>query len=339
MRGLKRASRLAGTLFLALLLGACSHALQSARLQDDPPAGLPLQHELKDTPFFAQQRYHCGPAALATVLVQRGLGVMPEALAAQVYLPGREGSLAVEMDAAARRHGMLAYPLEAQMESILREIAAGNPVLVLQNLGLNWLPQWHYAVVVGYDLGDGDLILRSGLIERYVVSMDVFETTWRRGDYWARVLMPPGQLPATAQPLTYLQANLDLEETSQPEAALQGYRSATAAWPEVAVAWLARGNLAYQQGLDDEAVQSFSLGLRVTPDDAALWNNLGYALARKGCGAQALAAIHCALSLAPNQPAYRESLRELQAAPETAADCETPACPGASEDHVTAIRR
>jgi hypothetical protein len=33
----------------------------------------------------------------------------------------------------------------------LREVAAGNPVLVLQNLSFAWAPVWHYAVVMGYD--------------------------------------------------------------------------------------------------------------------------------------------------------------------------------------------
>ena len=41
---------------------------RSATLRAQPPAELAAPHELRDTPFFPQTAYHCGPAALATAL-------------------------------------------------------------------------------------------------------------------------------------------------------------------------------------------------------------------------------------------------------------------------------
>lgn len=322
-----RVLRFGGTLFLVAILTACSHAIQTARLQQSHPDRLPLRHELVDTPFFAQARYQCGPAALATVLGQRGLAVSPDQLVDQVYLPAREGSVPVEMEAAARRHGMLVYPLAADLEAVLREVAAGHPVLVLQNLGLEWWPNWHYAVVVGYDLREGEVILRSGVTRRYLMSMGVFEATWRRGGYWARVVLPPGGMPASAIPLDYVRAALALEQSGQADAALRSYRVATEQWPQAPFAWLARGNLAYRLGLDEEAVQSFGDGVRAAPYDAALWNNLGYALARGPCGEQALEAVRCAIALAPGNADYRDSLRELQALVKGRDSCVMPTCP------------
>ncbi len=65
------------------------------------------------------------------------------------------------MIGAARRHGRVAYVISSP-EELLVEVAAGNPVIVLQNLGLSWVPVWHYAVVIGYD-GDADMVtLHSG---------------------------------------------------------------------------------------------------------------------------------------------------------------------------------
>ena len=55
------------------------------------------------------------------------------------------------MVAAARSRIRGAF-LKGGIHSVLPEIAAGNPVLVLQNAGWSWLPVWHYAVVIGYDL-------------------------------------------------------------------------------------------------------------------------------------------------------------------------------------------
>lgn len=329
---LRLTGRLAGVFLLGLTLVACSYTVQTTRLQQTPPAGLPLQHELTTTPFFAQERYQCGPAALATVLDARGLDVHPDALVDKVYLPERKGSVTIEMEAAARQYGMLVYPLAPRLDAVLQEVAAGNPVLVLQNLGLSWIPQWHYAVVVGYDIPEGTVILRSGTTRRYLESMGVFETTWRRSKYWARVIVPAGEIPVTAEPLPYTRAALALEQSHQPAAALSGYRAAASRWPDSIPAWLGLGNLAYQQGNYKEAETAFRSGLVATPGDAALWNNLGYALAGNGCREQALQAIACAIRLAPDKASYQDSLKELQGSEGASVSCEPVLCPEASAD-------
>ena len=86
-----------------LLLTAC------AKSPVLPPetSRLPERVELSSTPFFAQSAYQCGPAALATMLNQRGVTTSPGLLQDRVYIPGREGSLQVEMVAAARAHDEL----------------------------------------------------------------------------------------------------------------------------------------------------------------------------------------------------------------------------------------
>jgi hypothetical protein len=43
-------------------------------------------------------------------------------------------------------------------QQLCEEVAAGHPVIVLQNIGLSWYLVWHYAVVVGYDLHEGTVI-------------------------------------------------------------------------------------------------------------------------------------------------------------------------------------
>ncbi len=96
-------TRTAGLLggFLLLVLGACT-APQTARLVQDP-GDLPPRAEVAEVPFFAQERYYCGPAALAMVLAWSDLPVTQEDLVPQVYTPGREGSLQSDVLSAARR--------------------------------------------------------------------------------------------------------------------------------------------------------------------------------------------------------------------------------------------
>ena len=148
----------AGFFFIIFWLAGC--AAQQVLLQDNQ---MPRRKEIARVPFFPQQQYQCGPAALAMAISATGAEVTPEELVPQVYLPQRKGSLQAEMLAATRRNGLLAYRLTPELSDLLTEVAAETPVIVLQNLGLSWYPVWHYAVVVGYDLDQQQIILRSGL--------------------------------------------------------------------------------------------------------------------------------------------------------------------------------
>ena len=181
---------------MAVLASGC--ATQTPALLAQPPAGLPSRVELADTPFFPDDSHFCGPAALATALSAAGLPTRPEDLVGRIFLPGREGSLQIEMLAGARRSGAVATLIPGTLEAVLRELAAGHPVVVLQNLGLSWAPSWHYAVAVGYDLDAGTMLLRSGPMQRQVLALRTFEHTWKRGGHWAFVTLPPGTLATTA---------------------------------------------------------------------------------------------------------------------------------------------
>ena len=98
-------------------------------------AQLPARVELAETPFFPQRDYQCGPAALATVLGASGVRVDPDNLVAEVYLPGRKGSLQPEMVAATRTRGRLPYLLPPRADALVAQLAAGTPVLLMQKLG------------------------------------------------------------------------------------------------------------------------------------------------------------------------------------------------------------
>ena len=213
------ARAIAGVFILAAAAGCASLVPQTRELAGRGVLpGLPERVELTGVPFFPQLEYQCGPAALATVLVNAGARTSPEELVPQVYLPDRKGSLQVEMLAAARRHGMVSYALAPRFEDLLREIAAGTPVIVLQNLGL-FSAGWHYAVAIGYDYPRGTLVLRSGTQERDVMPFAAHEVVWMRSGYWAMVAVPPDRIPATAEEKSWLGAIAALERTGQARGA------------------------------------------------------------------------------------------------------------------------
>jgi hypothetical protein len=293
----RRGRRLLPALFLlvAWLFAGC--ASQTSALLRNPDPNLPRRTELASTPFHAQERYQCGPASLAMALGAAGIAVAPDALVPQVYVPQREGSLQPEMLAAARRNGALAMTIPPRMDALLTEVAAGNPVLVLQNLSLPIAPLWHYAVVIGYDLDTEDVILRSGTTERLTMPLSTFEHTWQRSDYWGMTVTPPDRLPATATEEVATAALVAFEKTADKPRARRAYEAALQRWPHNLTLRMGSGNTAYAAGDLPAAAAAFSAAAKDHPDDAAAYNNLAAVLAELGHLDEAQAAAEKAMAI------------------------------------------
>ncbi len=291
----------------------------------------PARIELTAVPFFPQDRYQCGPAALATVLAATGVAVTPDELVPQVYLPGRRGSLQAELVGSARRHDRLPYILASTTDALLREVRAGYPVLVLQNFGFRSAPIWHFAVVVGFDPAHRQYILRSGTKARETLAAGRFEATWRRADSWAMIALTPPQLPADTDSQRYLEAVSGLEAAGRAQPAEMAYRAGLSRWPDDPRAWLGLGNIAWSQGHWREARTAYRELLRHEPDNAAARNNLALALLREGCRELAEEEIGRALASAGSGRfalAVADSAAEIRASPDVG-----PKDPAACEDH------
>lgn len=257
---------------------------------------IPPQVELSEVPFYAQDEHQCSPAALAMLLNAGGVAVLPHQLESQVYLPSRKGSLQVEMLAATRRNGLLAYELKPELAAVLAEVAAGSPVLVLQNLALSWYPVWHYAVVVGYDLRREEVILRSGREQRKVMTIDHFVSTWRHANNWAIVAVQPGVLPVSAKEDTYVAAAVAFDKTSASSHESL-FAVALSRWPNNLTALIGSGNACYQQGEMVCAEKHYRQATLNHPDSAIAFNNLSLILAEQQRFSEALSAVNHAIAL------------------------------------------
>ena len=319
-----KARRPAGFFILCALLcsqlGACTLlAPQTIGVASAPPPGLALSGEIPRVPFFAQTDHHCGPAALAMALNSAGARVTPDALAAQVYLPGRQGSLQVEMLAAARRNGMVAYVLAPSLGDLLLEINAGTPVITLEKHGAALLPLWHYAVAFGFDLHDGDIIRHSGTSERTLTPLSVFEYFWRAAGRWAMVAVPPDRVPATATEPRYAAAVIALEKTGRTREAATAYTAMLKRWPDSLTALMGRGNTAHALGDLALAEAAFRQTTRQYPHAAAAFNNLAQTLLDRGQWDEARANAEHAVSLggpfAARAQATLDAIRKQRRAP------------------------
>jgi tetratricopeptide (TPR) repeat protein len=300
----------AWVVLLTLLLASCAGpGVKEALQQHDQPR----RHELTATPFFPQDAYQCGPAALATILTAAGYPATSEALTPQV-VPAPEGSLQVEMLAASRNRGALTLMLPPRLEALLAEVAAGNPVLVLQNRGLSWAPAWHYAVVVGYDLDRRDVWLRSGTTEREQMSLNAFARTWERSGNWAFMVLPPGKLPASVDVETFTRALLEYEKAAPSEDVRATYAAAAERWPDSLVLAIGAGNSAYVAHDFIAARAAFRQAVNAHPDSAAAHNNLANVELALGHYAAAQQHAERALALTAPDSALRPLILETLAA-------------------------
>ena len=295
---------------IAALLFGCA-GFQKSESPVLPP-NLPPIMELEAVPFYPQSRYQCGPSSLAMALTYSGLPITPEALQGQVYTPSRKGSLQMAMIGATRRQGRIAYPILG-LNSIWPEIAAGHPVIVLQNLGLSWIPVWHYAVAIGYDFIDNTVILRSGTSERKVMSFFTFGKTWARSEYWGLIVLKPNQFPAIIRETDYLTAVFGLEKSRQYQAATEGYQTALTRWPRSLTAFMGLGNSLYALGDLPGAENAFRRAVVNHPRAANAHNNLAQVLLEQGRKREALEAAQRAVAIGgPMAEVYESTLREIK---------------------------
>lgn len=279
-------------------------------------ADLGIGHEkgliLDDTPFFPQEKYQCGPASLAMLLGASGVTVHPDALVPQTYLPGRRGSLQLELIAAIRSHGRIPYEINPHVRALIAELKAGRPILVLQNLGLNILPAYHYAVVIGM-LPTGKILLRSGREQKLEMDVDRFLATWRRTDSWGIIALKPGLLPAEPDPIRYLSSVSAFESQGNVLQAEHSYRAAVDAWPKNQSALFALANNYFSQNRYSEAGSLYRKLLVINPEHVAASNNLAETLVHRECYAQAASLISQAVITATelNSP-LRDAILQTQ---------------------------
>ncbi len=264
-----RALRLFCLLAFSWLAGCAAPFNPDERLTVD----VPTRATVTGVPLIQQEAFYCGPTSIAMVMQWSGHDVTQEDVAALAFSPGAGGTYLADMIGSARRKGQLAVEIN-NFDALLSEIGAGHPVIVFQNLGLGIAPVWHYGVVTGYDLQKDEVYLNSGQLDQMVMPFALFERTWRRGDFWGLVVLPPADLPVSVSETNVLQAAAALERVEQYRSAETLYETGAARWPDNWLWQFGLGNARYAQGDLRGARQALRQARRIAPDIPEIRNNL-----------------------------------------------------------------
>ncbi|WP_271408154.1 PA2778 family cysteine peptidase [Pseudomonas sp. Q1-7] len=208
-------------LFRPLFLTTCIAVLVGCSVQPLSPKlrSVPERVELSGVPFFAQNAYQSAPASMAALLTLQGEEVTPGSVEKELQLPKKEASLREGLAATARQHGLMVYPLGNRLDDLLEQVAAGNPVLVHLREGFGWMPTWRYAVLIGYDRTNQQVLLRHGHRRRDLMGFGGFESSWNEAGNWAVLVQAPNQLPAAVERARWLKAADELAAAGQVTAA------------------------------------------------------------------------------------------------------------------------
>ena len=303
---IKKACYLAGLLVLLGLTG-CQSTPQADQLRQEGLASLPSSHTISAVPFFPQEQYYCGPTTLSEIFGYYGKSISPEEIAPKLFIPNKEGSLQLEMVTAARQYGFLPYTERGTLSSLSQFIKDDIPVVVFQNLSIQLFPQWHYAVVIGFDSDKGSVKLHTGLTPNHEMSLELFERTWGRGNYWYLAPVPPEVTSSEMTPFTYVSAAYDMLKVGDKKQALAFLKTATNQWPDYWLSYflIANHHLSIN---DDEAVRWFEKGYRAGKTQNAYVHNYILALRQSGATLKADALLTEALAQFPND----EKLKALK---------------------------
>ena len=297
-----------------LLLGGCQSRLSSEQIAPLLNTLDTRQHYIASVPFYPQQDFYCGPTTLSEVFNFYGHSYSPDDIAPQLFIPEREGSLQLEMISATRQHGLLPYAETGNLQTLLQLLRADIPVIVLQNLSIPWFPQWHYALVTGYDIDAQTLRLHTGVTPDHVMSFALFEKTWARGGHWLLAPLKTTSRSDGIDPFVYIGAAYDMMTAASIDEGLAFMQQATTLWPDDwrGYFFIANAHIASEPSV---AASWFAKGFQAGKKQAAYVNNYAYVLAELGCRQSALEIIADGLAQFPDNTDLITTQQEILQSP------------------------
>ena len=168
---------LTGVLLFAL--GGCaSVAGKDAVSVRVPEAPDRLSRVIPGVPFLPQEDDTCGPSSLAMVLGFLGKKVDTSEIVRETLTGGLKGTLITDLAAAARRRGVAAEIVDLDLQRLRERIIAGDPVILLVDLGIWSWSRPHYLVAYGWT--PEGVVAHSGRDQGKVIPFSTLDAQWAK---------------------------------------------------------------------------------------------------------------------------------------------------------------
>ncbi|HEX5328638.1 PA2778 family cysteine peptidase [Sulfuricurvum sp.] len=256
--------------------------------KDPLPRGIVYPSASINVPFIPPRENLCGSTSIQMISEywqsnsEYTSKLSIQELDQRTFIPQKEGTLQAEMITAARANGLIAYPMEPNFEALFSELNAHHPVLVLINRSYSWYPLWHYLPVNGYEGTTRKILTHFSDQPNEPIAIETFAEMWKRSGNWGVVLLPPGEIPASASPKKFVRAVYELEKIGMVNEAIQSYQSALIRWPQEAEISLILANSYYRVHRMREAEESYRRFLVSDPSHPLAINNLAILLSETG---------------------------------------------------------
>jgi len=182
----------------ALLLGGalsiCVGCAATGPLHGAPAAAgpaAPSTHVIPGVPFLPQEEETCGPSSLAMLLRFHGKDATTGDLVRETRTAGLRGTLITDLAAAARRRGVPAEVADLDMPALRERIAAGQPAILLVDLGVWVWSRPHY--LLAYGMTPEGVVANSGETRGKVIPYGTLDAQWAKMGHLAIVVPGAGK--------------------------------------------------------------------------------------------------------------------------------------------------
>jgi ABC-type bacteriocin/lantibiotic exporter with double-glycine peptidase domain len=138
----------------------------------------PSTYVIPGVPFLPQEEETCGPSSLAMLIRYYGKDATTEELARETRTAGLRGTLITDLAAAARRRGVAAEVVDLDVTALRERVAAGQPAILLVDLGVWAWSRPHY--LLAYGVTPDGVVANSGDARGKVIPYGTLERQWAK---------------------------------------------------------------------------------------------------------------------------------------------------------------